>query len=217
MRKIIACILIIAAAAFSVVALPAPNVAAEPKATCTSHFLGLKAWYDGLTDGNCNIKTPNQSEADLKKYIWTIVMNVVSMVLGIVGYLAIFMVIWGGYQYMMARGDATKLAAGKKTVTNAVIGMGLVLTASLISGAVADVISQAKGGDFVQELMNTAFVWGGIIAAIMMVWGGIQYITSAGNPAAAKKGRDTVLYSAVGLLIVILAAVIVNTVIGAIG
>ena len=217
MKKLIACILIVAAAAFSVVALPAPNVAAEPGATCNSHFLGLKAWYDGLTDGGCNIKTPGQSEESLRKYIWTIVMNVVSMVLGIVGYLAIFMVIWGGYQYMMAQGDPGKLAAGKKTVTNAVIGMGLVLTASLISGAVADVISQAKGGDFVQELLNTAFVWGGIIAAIMMVWGGIQYITSTGNAVAAKKARDTILYSAIGLLIVILAAVIVNTVVGAIG
>ena len=217
MKKLIACILIVAAAAFSVVALPAPNVAAEDKVTCNSHFLGLKAWYDGLTDGKCNIKTPSQSESELRRYIWTIVMNVVSMVLGIVGYLAIFMVIWGGYQYMMAQGDAGKLAAGKKTVTNAVIGMGLVLTASLISGAVADVISQAKGGDFVQELMNTAFVWGGIIAAIMMVWGGIQYVTSAGNSVAATKARNTILYSAVGLLIVILAAVIVNTVIGAIG
>lgn len=217
MKKLIACILIVFAAAFSVVALPAPDVAAEGQVTCQTHFLGLKAWYDGLTDGGCNIKTPSQNEESLRKYIWTIVMNVVSMVLGIVGYLAIFMVIYGGYQYMMAQGDAAKLAAGKKTVTNAVIGMGLVLTASLISGAIADVISQAKGGDFIQELMNTAFVWGGIIAVIMMIWGGIQYITSAGNPTAAKKGRDTILYSAVGLLIVILAAVIINTVVGAIG
>ena len=217
MKKIVASILILIMAAFSVVALPAQNVAAEDEVTCTSHFLGLKAWYDGLTDGSCNIKTPGRSEAALRQFIWTIVMNVVSMVLGIVGYLAIFLVIWGGYQYMLAQGDPAKLARGKKTVTNAVIGMGIVLTASLISGAVADVISQAKGGDFVQELMNTAFVWGGIIAVIMMIWGGVQYITSAGNPTAAKKGRDTILYSAVGLLVVILAAVIINTVVGAIG
>ena len=117
----------------------------------------------------------------------------------------------------LAQGDPAKLAKGKKTVTNAVIGMAIVMLASLISGAVSDVISQAKGGDFVKELLNTAFVWGGIIAVIMMIWGGIQYVTSTGNPTAAKKGRDTVLYSAVGLLIVILAAVIVNTVVGVVG
>ena len=215
MKKIILSLFIVLASALGVVALPAENVAA---AGCQTHFLGLRAWYDGLDkDGDCNIDMPKQSEDDLRRYVWTIVMNVVSMVLGIVGYLAIAMVIWGGYQYMLAQGDPAKLAKGKKTVTNAVIGMAIVMLASLISGAVSDVISQAKGGDFVKELLNTAFVWGGIIAVIMMIWGGIQYVTSTGNPTAAKKGRDTVLYSAVGLLIVILAAVIVNTVVGVVG
>jgi hypothetical protein len=219
MKKIIACLLIVAMAAFGVVALPAENAAAEGTASCSTHFLGLRAWYDNLTeDGTCKIRKIKQDAdgSDLRAFIFTAVMNVVSMVLGIVGYLAIAMVIWGGFQYMLAQGDAAKLARGKKTVTNAVIGMAIVMTASLISGAISDVISNAKSGDFIMELLNTAFVWGGIIAVVMMIWGGIQYVTSAGNPTAAKKGRDTILYSAVGLLIVILAAVIVNTVVGAI-
>ena len=214
---------VLAIATAGVVVLPAKNVAAEPQATCDAHFLGIRAWYDGWVtqkpDGTCSIDVPTRDDdgTNLRRFIWGIVMNVVSMILGIVGYLAIAMVIWGGYQYMMARGDPGKVAKGKKTVTNAVIGMALVMTASLISGAVADVISKSKGGDFIKEIFNTAFVWGGIIAVIMIVWGGIQYVTSTGNPAAAKTARDTILYSAIGLIIVILAAVIVNTVVGAIG
>lgn len=220
MKKIIISIAMIfaVAAGFSAL-LPAQNVAAEGEVTCTSHFLGLKAWYDGLTNDDCSIKSPepDSTGANLRQFIWTIVMNVVSMILGVVGYLAILMVIWGGYQYMMAQGDSGKLAKGKKTVTNAVVGLAVVMTASIISGAIADVISQSKGGDFVQGIFNTAFVWGGIIAVIMMIWGGIQYVTSTGDPAAAKKGRDTILYAAIGLLIVILGAVIVNTVVGVVG
>lgn len=219
MKKLIISIVMVVMTAVGFTAtLPAQDVAAEPAVTCTSHFMGLKAWYDGLTDSSCNIQgpAPDASGANMRRFIWTIVMNVVSMVLGVVGYLAILMVVWGGYQYMMAQGDPGKLAKGKKTVTNSVVGLVIVMSASIISGAVADVISQAKGGDFVQGIMNTAFIWAGIIAVIMMIWGGIQYVTSTGDPSAAKKGRDTILYAAIGLLIVILAAVIINTVVGAI-
>ncbi|MBR5419196.1 hypothetical protein IK110_03035 [Candidatus Saccharibacteria bacterium] len=217
MKKLIISIAIVLMSAVGFTAMvPVQDVAAESAVTCQTHFLGLKVWYDGLTDGNCNIQGPvkDSTGASLRRFVWTIVMNVVSMVLGVVGYLAILMVIWGGYQYMMAQGDAGKLAKGKKTVTNAVVGLAIVMSASIISGAVADVISQSKGGDFIQGIFNTAFVWGGIIAVIMMIWGGIQYVTSTGDPSAAKKGRDTILYAAVGLLIVILGAVIVNTVVG---
>ena len=238
MKKKIAVLLFAVAVLFAPqMAYADPDSSSESEAdssysagTCDSHFLAIRAWYDGLTKYNpktrsCDMlspqekfKRPNQEDS-LRAYVWTIIMNVVSMVLGIVGYLAIGLVIVGGFQYMLAQGDVTKAARARKTITNSVIGLGIIMTVSIASGAVSDIITQAKnsGGEFFLSIMNSAFVWGGIIAAIMIIWGGIQYMTSAGNPQGITKAKNTILYSAIGLGIVIMAATIVNTVVGAIG
>lgn len=200
----------------SIVMLPAPSVAA---ADCGAHFLGLPAWYDGLADpGTCEITSPN-GDAEVKAYVWTIVLNVLGLIMGLIGYLAIGFVMWGGIQYMIAQGDPGKLAKGKKTITNAVIGLVITMTASILSGAISGIISGVKdsadGASFFQGIFNKVFFWSGVVAVIMIVYGGIQYITSTGNPSGIAKAKTTILYSIVGLLIVIMAAAIVNVVVGA--
>lgn len=216
MKKIVVGLAVAIMSVLGVAMLPAQEASATD---CYNHFLGLTAWYDGLTDSNCEIIQPNSDE-ELKSYVWTIALNVVSMIMGIVGYLAIGLVMWGGIQYMIAHGDPTKLAKGKKTITNAVVGLALVMTASIISGTVAGIVSGVSGStngkEFFQGIFNKVFLWSGIIAVIMIIYGGIQYVTSVGNPQATSKAKSTVIYSVVGLLIVIFAAAIVNVVVGAI-
>lgn len=224
-KKILVGILVALSAFIGAATVPTQTVSAAPSATCSSHFMGLKAWYDGLTEGgSCEILGPEKvfpsenHDNAVKRYIWTVILNIVSMVLGIIGYLAIGFVMWGGIQYIMAQGDVGKVARGKKTVTNSIIGIIIVMTASIISGAVADIINTArdKDEDFFLEIFNNICLWGGIIAAIMIVWGGIQYIMSTGNPAGIAKAKNTILFSAIGLLIIVFAATIINTVVGAV-
>lgn len=50
----------------------------------------------------------------------------------------------------------------------------------------------------------------GIIAVVMVVYGGITYMTSEGSPEDTTKGRNTIIYSLVGLIISISAALIVT-------
>lgn len=209
------------------------NVGASSGYDCENHFLGLKAWYDGLVEKDtCRVysmeeyrlemnnrgKTMSEEDA-IRSYAWTIGLNVASMITGIAGYVAIGMVIWGGFLYMLAQGDVGKVAKGKKTIVNSVIGLVLIMTASIISGAIADIVSgaDAKGDDFFLEIFNKAAFWSAIVAVIMIVYGGIQYITSAGSPDKVKKSKNAILYSVVGLLIVIFAATIVNFAMGAVG
>ena len=196
--------------------LPMQNASA---AGCESHFLGLPAWYDGLTEGDdCKIKSPKDDE-DVKAYVWTIVLNVMGLITGLIGYLAIGFVMWGGIQYMIAQGDPGKVAKGKKTITNAVIGLVISMTASILSGAISGIVSGVKdsadGATFFQGIFNKVFFWSGVVAVIMIIYGGIQYITSTGNPAGTAKAKTTILYSVIGLLVVITAAAIVNVVVGA--
>lgn len=229
-KKILA--LVVAIALGAAVLVPAGSVYADgPNYTCSSHFLGLRAWYDGLLEsdtpdektGECKVISPEKlgggdKEAGMRKFVWTLVMNVISMIFGIVGYLAIGFVMWGGFQYILAQGDVTKTMRGKKTVTNAIIGLALVMTASIISNVISGIISGARnsGDKFFLEIFNSAFLWAGIITGIMIVWGGIQYTTSLGDPQKATKAKNTLLYSIIGLVIVILAATIVNTVVNGI-
>lgn len=50
----------------------------------------------------------------------------------------------------------------------------------------------------------------GILAVIMVIYGGITYMTSQGSPEDTTKGRNTIIYSLVGLIISVSAALIVT-------
>lgn len=50
----------------------------------------------------------------------------------------------------------------------------------------------------------------GAIAVIMIIVGGIRYVTSAGDSSKVKAAKDTIMYSVVGLVVAILAYAIVN-------
>ena len=44
----------------------------------------------------------------------------------------------------------------------------------------------------------------------MIILGGISYATSQGDAGKVKKGKDTILYGIIGLIIVLLAFAITN-------
>lgn len=82
----------------------------------------------------------------------------------------------------------------------------------------ADCGTKATGSD--QNLMDmftiiVNFVLGlvGMIAVVMIIFGGIQYTTSTGESAKVKKAKDTIMYGVIGLVISLLAFAIVNFVI----
>lgn len=63
-----------------------------------------------------------------------LVNRLVTAVLGIVGALFFVMFLWGGFQYMTAGGDAGKVKAGRTTLINAIIGIGLIVCSYAIVG-----------------------------------------------------------------------------------
>lgn len=54
----------------------------------------------------------------------------------------------------------------------------------------------------------------GLVAVVVIVVGGVSYMTSSGDAGKVKKGKDTILYGVIGLIICALAFAIVNWVIG---
>ena len=55
-----------------------------------------------------------------------------------------------------------------------------------------------------------------VVAVIAIILGGVQYMTSQGDPQKVKTAKNTIMYAVMGLVIAILAFAIVNFVIGAI-
>ena len=70
--------------------------------------------------------------------------------------------------------------------------------------------------EIVQSILNWIFGIIGIIAVVMIIIGGFNFMTSAGDPGKVKKGKDTILYGIIGLVVALLAFAIVNFVLNGI-
>lgn len=70
-----------------------------------------------------------------------------------------------------------------------------------------------SAGDIAKDVVNIMFFIIGVMAVIMIIWGGIRYALSAGNSAALTSAKNTIVYAIIGLVIAILAYAIVNFVI----
>ena len=66
-----------------------------------------------------------------------------------------------------------------------------------------------------KQVTNTILYIVGIIAVIMLIIGGIRYVTSGGDAKKVTDAKNTVLYAIIGLVIAFLAFAIVNFVISA--
>ena len=64
-----------------------------------------------------------------------------------------------------------------------------------------------------KQITNTVLYIVGIIAVIMLIIGGIRYVTSGGDSKKVTDAKNTVLYAIIGLVIAFLAFAIVNFVI----
>ena len=56
----------------------------------------------------------------------------------------------------------------------------------------------------------------GIVCVIFIIVGGYMWIMSAGDPSKVKQAQGTLTWSIIGLVFIILAALIIKTVIGAV-
>lgn len=137
LRTWVAAIVMVVAFGGTTATMAAPTTAVA--AGCDTYFLTIPPWYRGLTDDQCNIKTPGSTSADLQNFVWTIVLNIIEIMLHLAGYVAIFFIIFGGFKYMTSAGSADGMTKAKGTIMNAVIG----LVISIMSIAIVNVVAGA--------------------------------------------------------------------------
>jgi len=206
-KKIVLFLGIIAAVSATSNLVSASSVSAEGY-SCR-FFAGLTSWDCGVSDIN--------NEESLKSGIATIATNILTDITVIAAYLVLGYVIYGGYLYMFSSGDPGKAAAGKKTLTQAFIGLAIVLSAYTIFGAIRialignqsyDFFNGTDGGTMITNLIQWVVGISGAVAAIFIVVGAFGYITANGDPGKLQKAKTTILYALIGLVIVALAEVL---------
>lgn len=60
-------------------------------------------------------------------------------------------------------------------------------------------------GDIVSSLLNIIFPVAGLILFIMLIWGGFEYLTSAGEAAQAEKAQKRMTAALIGFVFVFVA------------
>ena len=190
--------------------------------TCR-YFLGMVSWDCGTNfTGNNTIDNTDQ----LSSGIWQIAANVASDITIIAAYLVLGYVIYGGYLYTFSGGDPGKVATGKKTLSQAFIGLAIVLLAYVIMNSIRIALLGASGTfncrpsdgtnciytdatDVITNAINWVIAIAGVVSAIFVVYGGISYATSTGDPGKLKKAKDMITYALIGLAVVALSEIIV--------
>jgi len=64
----------------------------------------------------------------------------------------------------------------------------------------------------IENVVNWMFALAGALAVAYLIWGGIQYITGGTKGAEAAKG--TIINAIIGIVVIVLAYVIVQAVVG---
>lgn len=75
--------------------------------------------------------------------------------------------------------------------------------------------SDTKGSEshfqgILADAINVFSIVVGVIAVLMIIFGGFRYITSGGNQENVKTAKNAIIYAIIGLIIVALAQIIVK-------
>lgn len=212
-----------------VLAVASPVVSAVSAKDCEPTLLGMPPWYRGLTNADCSIKGPDSSADGLSNYIWKIVLNVIQMGLVAVVYIAVFFILYGGFQFITGGSNPSMIEKGRKTILNAVIGLIIALgsvailnllftgifgsTSTSSSNGINGLVN-LSGDELLANGLNLAYFIAGVVAVIVIVVAGLMYATSAGNAGRVTKAKNLLVYAIAGLVVVLVAFVITGFVIG---
>jgi len=64
--------------------------------------------------------------------IYDLIGRIVKALLGVAGSASLLMFVYGGFQYLVSGGDATKVKKGKDTLVNAALGLAIIFGAFMV-------------------------------------------------------------------------------------
>jgi hypothetical protein len=147
--------------------------------------------------------------------------QILSTLRGIIVILSLIFIVIGAVLYITSAGNDGQMKTAKGAITAAMIGLALGLAAPSFLKEIGTVLgwgavnSGAVGAaktlsEIATNVLNFLLSIVGILSIIMLVIGGIMYLTAAGDEDRIDSGKKIVKYSVIGILTALAALVIVS-------
>jgi len=107
-----------------------------------------------IATGAANAQVPTRGAQDTAFFgtsglrgasVDSIVANIISIFLGLLGIVFVVLLIYAGFQWMTAEGNEEKVEKAKATITRAIIGLAIVIAAYAITYFVFNSLNSAAG------------------------------------------------------------------------
>lgn len=84
------------------------------------------------------------------------------------------------------------------------------------------IIAALSGGQtglrgIILTIINFFLTFLGLLAVIMVIYGGFLYVSSAGNEENVNKAKKILIYAVIGIIVIIISFALINTLLGAAG
>jgi len=115
----------------------------------------------------------------------------------------------------IAVGFVTSMALMMATMVPAVNAQGFISQTDNPSA-----VSTATGGtgsfrQLALTIVNFFLTFLGLIAVVMIIYGGFLYVSAAGNQEKIESAKKIIMYAVIGIIVILLSFAIVNTVLTA--
>lgn len=149
--------------------------------------------------------------------------SVLESLQGIIVVLAIIFIIIGALIYITSAGNDSRMTLAKGAIMAALIGLALAIAAPSFLKEIGSILgwtdvnnaTVASAQTFTQiasKVLSFLLSLAGIIAIIMLVFGGFTYLASAGDEGRAETGKKIALYAVIGIALALAALVLVTQV-----
>lgn len=158
-----------------------------------------------------------QGESQLQ----SVILAVAQVFRNLMGALAVVFIIVSGILMVFAQGDETKIAEQKRSITYAIIGLAIILIIERLIAAVYGVPGEMRALTKETATMVDVEIYGlvsylkailGSVAIFLIVISGIRTIASQGEEAAITNQRKAILWTIVGLVLIVINQVLVENI-----
>jgi type IV secretory pathway VirB2 component (pilin) len=190
-------------------------------------FFFFEPWWKYLgskTDalGNC---IPNVNLVDHPTNLWLIGLAILDMLLRLAGFLAVISIIVAGIELVRSEGSTEKATNARQRLVNSLVGLAVAAGATALVAFVGNTVGGANGSlphtlanqKAIDRVLSAIFVIAGALAVLFIIIAGLRMVTSGDNPTKVSESRRQILYAALGLVVIALAATIVNFVLDRLG
>lgn len=174
----------------------------------------------GTASNMVNITLPNPIKYGT---VQQVLMALLYALQGVIVVLALVFIVVGAVLYITSAGNQGQVTMAKTAITAALIGLAIGILAPTFLREIATVLGwnsraplpeEVSGARSVADILLSVlnFLLGivGVLAIIMLVVGGVMFLTAAGSQDRITTGKKIVTYSLLGIVVALASLVIVR-------